>query len=106
VAASAWLVGLDESVRGVYVVLLSAHGLGSAAFAFAAAAPGPERLIRWALGANAIRLALRLLQFPGGLAQLGAINARLYAPVVTLVFAAVAVALWQLAGRGRGTAIR
>jgi hypothetical protein len=93
--ATTWLLGLEHTVAGLYVVLIAAHGLGSAAFAISAAGGGPERLIRWALGANAVRLALRFLEFPVGLRALEAVNAAIYAPAVTLIFAAVGVALWQ-----------
>ncbi|RPH68127.1 MAG: hypothetical protein EHM78_19940 [Myxococcaceae bacterium] len=98
IAASVWLLGLEQSVRGIYVPLLAAHGLGSIAVAVAAQGPGPERLLRWAFIANAIRLGLRLAQSPGGLAELRPLNAALLGPVLTLVYAGVAVALWQLAG--------
>jgi hypothetical protein len=97
-AGSVWLMGLEQSVGGIYLSLLAAHGLGSIAVAVAARGPGPERLIRWAFIANAIRLGLRLLQFPGGLTELRALNAALLGPVLILVYAAVAVALWRLAG--------
>jgi hypothetical protein len=97
-AASVWLLGLEQSVRGIYLPLLAAHGLGSIAVAVAAQGPGPERLIRWAFIANAVRLGLRLAQYPGGLTELRPLNAALLGPVLTLVYAAVAVALWRLAG--------
>jgi hypothetical protein len=99
--ATTWLLGLEHAVAGLYVVLITAHGLGSAAFAVSASGGGPARLIRWALGANTVRLALRLLEFPVGLRALQSVNAAIYAPAVTLIFAAVGVALWQSSGSVR-----
>jgi hypothetical protein len=96
-AGSVWLMGLEQSVGGIYLSLLAAHGLGSIAVAVAARGPGPERLIRWAFIANAVRLGLRLAQSPGGLTELRPLNAVLLGPVLILVYAAVAVALWKLA---------
>ena len=46
-AASVWLLGLEQTVRGVYVPLLAAHGLGSIAVAVAVAL--------WRLSAPAFR---------------------------------------------------
>ena len=79
----------DGAVGALYLPLLAAHALSSAAFAVAVCAGKPDRwdrILAIALGANALRGLLRTLQMHAGIAALGPLNATLYLPVTLLTY--------------------
>lgn len=85
----------DAAVAGLYLPLLAAHALASAAFAIAVGdAPRRDpwdRVLVVALSANALRALLRILQMHLGVEALAPFNAMLYLPVTLFTYGALAV---------------
>ena len=86
----------DGAVAALYLPLLAAHGLASAAFAVAvgggALRPNLwDRVLAIALSANAVRALLRILEMHAGIAALAPLNAAVYLPVTLLTYGTLAV---------------
>jgi hypothetical protein len=96
----------DGVVTSLYLPLLAAHALSCAAFA-AAVGSGGRNLDRWdrvlavALGLNALRGILRMLQMHAGVTALGPINGALYLPVTLLTYGMLSAWLARAALRVR-----
>lgn len=105
-----WFMLWDGVVTSLYLPLLAAHALCSAAFAVAVAVgSGGRNLDRWdrvlatALGVNALRGILRMLQMHAGVSALGPINGALYLPVTLLTYGMLSAWLARAALRARRT---
>lgn len=93
-------------VSALYLPLLAAHALSSAAFAVAVAGGSPDldrwdRLLVIAFAANAIRAFLRILQMHAGVGALGPPNAALYLPVTLLTYGMLSAWLARAAAKRR-----
>lgn len=100
----------DGAVAALYLPLLAAHALASAAFAVAlvggAPRPGPwDRALAIAFGTNAVRAVLRMLQMHGGVAALAPLNGALYLPVTLFTYGALAAWLARAAMSARREAL-
>jgi hypothetical protein len=96
----------DGVVISLYLPLLAAHALSSAAFAVAVASGG-ESGDRWdwllavVLGVNALRGILRMLQMHAGITALGPVNGALYLPVTLLTYGMLSAWLARAALQAR-----
>jgi hypothetical protein len=83
----------EGAIRALYLPLLAAHALSSAAFA---AAVGFRQGTRWdhalalALAANSVRALLRIGQMHLGVAALAPVNGAIYLPVTLLTYGMLA----------------
>ena len=86
------ITSFNSAVEALYFVLMSGHLLGSLLFGIAAWSETPlDKLTSVALLLNALRLFLRLLEMHGNQKWLAALNYRVYAPVVTMVYLIIGV---------------
>lgn len=99
----------DGAVAALYLPLLAAHALASAAFAVAVGGGAPrldpwDRVLAIALSANAVRALLRILQMHAGVAALAPLNEALYLPVTLFTHGTLAAWLARAAVSVRGDA--
>lgn len=90
----------DAVVISLYLPLLAAHALASAAFAVAVGAGTKQdwwdRVLMLALVANAIRAVLRIMQMHAGVEWLAPFNSVLYLPVTLLTYGTLSAWLARL----------